>query len=60
MKQIGEQHSKAKLRASDIPRIRARCLDGHGCIARLAREYGVDWTTIARIRDGLNWKSVPE
>lgn len=60
MKQIGEQHSKAKLKAADIPHIRARCNDGHGSIARLARQYGVDPTTIARIRDGLNWKSVPE
>ena len=56
-KPVGERHYLAKLRASDIPAIRARCAEGRGNVAALARQHGVNEATIRQVRDGRAWRS---
>lgn len=57
-KPIGDRHPGVKLKAADIPVIRARCKAG----ARpcdLGREYGVSEATIRQARDGQKaWKHI--
>jgi hypothetical protein len=56
-KPVGERHHHAKLRASDIPAIRARCAEGRGSVVALARQHGVSEATIRQVRDGRAWRS---
>lgn len=55
-KAVGEQHQNAKLKGSDIPNIISAT--GRGCITRLARELGVNESTIRQVRMGRSWASV--
>lgn len=58
-KPVGERHSRAKLRESDIPIIRMECLSTEwGNISRLAKKYGVTSSSIRQVRDGRSWRSV--
>jgi hypothetical protein len=54
----GEKHGMAKLRASDVARIKAIPLPWpHGTIVRLARELSVSIYAIWRIKAGIGWRS---
>lgn len=55
-KLIGDLAPRSKLRARDIPTIRAAT--GRGCIAKLARDLGVNEATIRQVRYGKSWKHV--
>lgn len=57
-KPIGEQHYFAKLKAADIPKIRRECQASRGSISRIARQYGVNETTIRQVRDGRAWRHI--
>lgn len=57
-KATGSEHRSAKLTDSDIPYIRSRSRAGRGSVAALAREFGVNETTIRQVRDGKTWKQV--
>lgn len=53
----GEKNVKAKLKESDILKIRARD-HYYGVNADLGREYGVSAQTISQIRSGKIWKHI--
>ena len=53
----GEAHGMAKLKATDIPVIRA--LQGKEGPAATARRYGVTGTAISMIWKRINWKHIP-
>ena len=54
----GERHHKAKLTDGDVVAIRQRMTGARGELTAVATEYGVDRSTIARIRDGQGWRHV--
>jgi hypothetical protein len=53
----GEEHHGAKLKASDIPKIRdlGRSLSPN----QIGKQYGVHHMTIRDILSGVTWKTVP-
>jgi hypothetical protein len=53
----GEANGSAKLTAQKVAEIRARLAAGERP-AVIARAYGVGAQTIAKVRDGLTWKTV--
>ncbi|KKM26954.1 hypothetical protein LCGC14_1579590 [marine sediment metagenome] len=54
----GEAHGMAKLKASDIPIIRA--CEGKETTGQVAKRYGVTSTAIYTIWKRINWKHIPE
>ncbi|MEU0078612.1 hypothetical protein ABZY58_12000 [Micromonospora tulbaghiae] len=56
-KRRGERINTARLTEDQVRGIKARMLGGAGN-PQLAREYGVDESTIRRIRTGTNWRHV--
>jgi len=54
---IGEAHGRAKLKASDIPIIRA--CEGKETSGQVAKRYGVTSTAIYTIWKRINWKHIP-
>lgn len=56
-KRRGERINTARLTEEQVRGIKGRMLGGAGN-AQLAREYGVDESTIRRIRTGTNWRHV--
>ena len=54
----GESHGMAKLKASDIPVIRA--CEGKETSGQVAKRYGVTGTAIYTIWKRINWKHIPE
>jgi hypothetical protein len=53
----GEKNPAAVLTADTVREIKSR-LDAGEYGTKLAREYGMSFSTIYRIRSGANWKSV--
>lgn len=53
----GSRNGRARLSESDIPTIRERLKREFP--SAIARDYGVDRTTIQQIKRGQNWASVP-
>lgn len=53
----GDANKKAKLNDAKVLAIRAELLDGKS-IAEIARQYGVAWPQIKRIKTGKGWKHV--
>ncbi len=53
----GEDHYNAKLSKADVLTIRARVAAGEA-VASVARDYGVRWSAIHKIRSGVTWKCV--
>lgn len=51
----GEANGRAKLSREQVAVIRQRLATGE-VRAALAREFGVDWSTVARIGNGKRWK----
>lgn len=58
VKPVGSKHPSARLREQDIPLIRKASRGPRGCVARLARAYGIAESVIRSIRDGKSWKHV--
>lgn len=56
-RQVGDRHRFAKLKNSDIPKIRAML--GSISYAEIGRRYGVNEATIRQIKDGRAWRTVP-
>ena len=54
---LGESHGMAKLKASDIPIIRA--CEGKETSGQVAKRYGVTSTAIYTIWKRINWKHIP-
>ena len=54
---VGEAHGRAKLKATDIPVIRA--LEGVEGQTEIGRRYGVSGTAIYLIWKRRNWKHIP-
>lgn len=52
-----KRHPAARLNTTQVKRIK-RLLKKGGKPGTIATEYGVSWTCIAAIRDGLTWKHV--
>lgn len=52
----GERHPSARLTAEEVAYIRAQDVSRYGRRAELAREFGVNHTTICSVIDGTNWR----
>lgn len=53
----GERNPTAKLTSADVKKIR-ESLDNNESIASIARDFGVAWPQIKRIKTGDGWKNV--
>jgi hypothetical protein len=52
----GEEHPRAKLTWEQVAEIRAKYVKNVYGIPKLAKEYGVGWSTVADILDGTHWQ----
>lgn len=53
---MGEVHHKAKLSETQAKEILGKFTGAFGEITRLAKEYGVDRTTVSKLLSGKNWR----
>jgi hypothetical protein len=54
----GEKHSRSKLTAEQVSRIKMMLAEGRMYMSELAREYGVTPATISSIARGTTWRHV--
>lgn len=54
----GERNAAARLTTGDVAELRRRGARRHGDLSRLAREFSVDRSTIARAISGQTWRHV--
>ena len=52
----GEQHPKTPLKERDVATIRAA--SGKGCVAAMARQFGISTTAVSNIRNRKSWAHV--
>lgn len=54
---LGEGNGKAKLTKEEVIKIKKEILsESSRSLAQIARQYGVDWTTVSCIKRGKSWK----
>lgn len=51
----GERHKKAKLTEADVVRIRSATAS----MKELAEHYGLNYTYIYRVKNGISWRHIP-
>jgi len=54
----GDEHSRSKLTAKNVSRIKAMLAEGHMRVSEIARAFGVTHATIDCIAKGKTWKHV--
>jgi DNA invertase Pin-like site-specific DNA recombinase len=54
----GDEHSRSKLTAKNVSRIKAMLAEGHMRVSEIARAFGVTHATIDCIGKGKTWRHV--